>query len=527
MANSQVSYGAANVAGVSREELTNARLAYETRQAQRETIGVTLDRQAAFDRGFVDFNFFAGLAAPSVMRTQFPVFYLNLFALLTKIGMDPEAILRFALGLPRGFAKTTFLKILACWLIVYKRNQFFLVVCETAQKALDLIDGLDEMLGSPSMEAVYGNWNAAKSIDNAKRKIAFLGDRKIVLVPMGAMSSVRGLNIGNERPDCILVDDVQSRDGAMSEVQNTSLTDWFVSSLLKCLPPWGANRLVIFLGNMYPGECLLAKLRDNPEWISLITGAILDDGNSIWPELKSIKALFAEYRHDAGMGLGDIWFAEVQNDPLDANFRLLARAIPNAYDQRLIDTPPDAVFLICDPAGFRKKSDDNVISIIFVYDNNPVCIGMKGGRWDPMETVKQLLTTAIEYNACLIAIESVGYQQSLLFWVKYFMEKLSLENQIPIVEVTTNNATKIKRIQDYIAELLAGTAGMAMAARTVFSYFAGLYKLGKQNNRDDYLDCPSYSKQVMTKYPEHLIAGKNRGIGLAELPPVEDVDIGV
>ena len=119
---------------------------------------------------------------------------------------------------------------------------------------------------------------------------------------------------------------------ARSPVQNVSLIEWFVATLIKCIDNFGSNRRIIFLGNMFPGECLLKKLKDNSEWLSLITGAILSDGESLWPELKPVSVLFKEYRHDAQMGLGHIWFAEVQNDPLDSKYRLLASPLPILSD---------------------------------------------------------------------------------------------------------------------------------------------------------------------------------------------------
>ena len=137
-----------------------------------EEVVVETDLEATRARGLVDFNFFAGLCAPSLMRSLFPGFYLALFKLITQGNTDPESVLRFALGLPRGFAKTTFLKIVVCWLIVYKLNDYFLVVCSTESKALGFIADVDAMLSSPNMTQVYGDWTAAKLVDNAKLKTA-------------------------------------------------------------------------------------------------------------------------------------------------------------------------------------------------------------------------------------------------------------------------------------------------------------------------------------------------------------------
>lgn len=504
-------------------DLINARAeAKATAQAKSETFQANLDEIRA--RGAVDLNFFSGIVVPTVMRCAFPPFYCALFALLTRLNPDPEFIMRFALGLPRGFVKTTFLKILTVWLIVYERNSFVLVIGLTEAKALDFVADVDSILSSPQCEQVYGRWTANKIVDNAKRKRGYLNGRMVTLVPMGANTSVRGIQIDLDRPDLIVCDDIQDRDGALSEAQNASLIEWFTASLVKCIATYGSERTIVFLGNMFPGDCLLQILKNNPEWISLVTGAILEDGESLWPELKSQKALFREYAHDAAMGLADIWFAEVQNDPLDSKYRLLSAPIPKIYDY-LLDRQADACFLTMDPAGFRKKSDDNVISVHKVYGEVPICTRMHGGKWDPKETVRQILLTAIEEGASVVAIESVGYQQSLLFWVDYFMKKLGITG-IKIVELQSMNRAKLMRIEDYIKELLGTPAsggepqcGMGPGPRAIFTFFAGLYKIGKTQNRDDYLDCPAYQKQVMTRYSQFLVRHSDKA-ALANLPDV-------
>lgn len=499
--------------------------------AQDQEVTYQASAEEARARGAVDFNFFAGLVVPTLMRTLFPPFYLTLFNLLIALNSDPYYLMRFALGLPRGFAKTTFLKILVCWFIVYDRNHFIVIVCATESKALDFISDVDDMLASPQVEAIYGRWSASKVVDNAKRKIGFMNSKKIIMVPFGANTKVRGLNINNQRPDLIICDDIQDRDGALSPVQNATLQDWFVSSLVKSIATYGSNRMIIFLGNMYPGDCLLQMLKKNPEWTSLITGAILEDGESLWPELKPVRVLLAEFRHDEGMGLAHVWFAEVQNDPLDEKYRLLSGSLPTDWDKMVANVPDDYCFLTVDPAGFRKKSDDNVVAVHKVYDGFPICTQLVGGNWSPQETVKQILTLAITEQACVVGIEAVAYQQSLVFWVDFFVKKLNISG-LHIVELSTNNKTKLSRIQDYIKELLPtettpATSAMTSQARVLFTYYAGLYKLERSDNRDDYLDAPAYQKQLMTKY-KHLLGSRAKlASGLNSLPEVIDVDIGV
>lgn len=210
------------------------------REAHRISgVELSANIEEVYQRGAVDFNFFAGLCAPDIMRTMFPGFYLALFKLITQGNTDPEAVLKFALGLPRGFAKTTFLKIVVCWLIVYKLNDYFLVVCANEGKALAFISDVDALLSSRNMEQVYGRWSAAKIVDNAKLKVATSQGRTVYLQPAGAGSAIRGANLNMMRPDCIICDDVQSREDALSDGVNEAQKDWFTATLLKAITVFG------------------------------------------------------------------------------------------------------------------------------------------------------------------------------------------------------------------------------------------------------------------------------------------------
>lgn len=503
------------------ERSTNAREQLAVAQVEAEA-----ELEEVKARAKVDFNFYAGLMAPETMRTRYSQFYLDLFVLLTTLDDDPYNLLRFALGLPRGFVKTTFLKILTCYLIHYGYNSFVLVVCASEPKAISFIDDVDEMLSQPQIEAIYGRWTASKITDNAKLRRGVVDGRQVILQPAGAQSNtIRGSNVGHLRPDLIICDDIQTREGALSDVQNNAMIEWFTATLAKAIANYGSNRKIIFLGNMYPGNCLLAVLKQNSQWVSLVTGAILEDGESLWPELKPVRVLLDEYKHDEEMGKGHLWFAEVQNDPLDERYRLLAKPLPTDKEY-LVEYPPDATFITLDPAGFRKKSDDNVATLHAIYDGLPVVVEMQGGIWNPKETIVNTLTMAALNGVSVIGVESVGYQQSLCYWMEYFIKQLGWHH-IKVVELKTNNISKTRRIQDFIDEVQSGESYMFAKPRQVFTYYAHMYKIGSNDNRDDYLDSPAYQKQMLTNHGHLLTSATQRMANLDQLPAVIDVDIGI
>lgn len=474
---------------------------------------ISLDPIEAYNRGLVDINFFAQIAIPSVAVFDWPDFYIAVWQILVKRDdKDLGKILRFALGLPRGHAKTTFIKLLTTWLIVYDKITFALLLCANEPLAEQLLADINDILGSPNIEAIYGAWNSVLTTDSKELKKAWHHNRPVVLAAKGAGSSLRGLNIKHARPDFIFCDDLQTRENDESPAESARLLRWIVATMLKVIAPRG-NRLIIYVGNMYSYECILMKLKNNPGWTSLITGAILHNGTPLWPELHSLDELMESFYHDENLGLADLWFAEVMNDPKSRASSLLHDALPACpYEELGID--PDGVFITIDPAGFKNVSDDNVIVLHYVHDGKGLIAKTISGILKPDELIKEALLLAMTSGASLIGVEDVGYQQTLQFWIEHFMKELSITG-ISVVPLNPHGRTKEARIRQFVQELYAENYyHINPEERSKFVWQASQYKLGKKDNKDDLLDAESYGLDVRNDYWELVRNLKHSGKNL-------------
>lgn len=480
-------------------QLTNSQESTENKPF--ETIEVNADPKEAYDRGAVDFNFFAGMLIPTVMEYDFPPFYLGIFSLLKdRKPHQVGRILRFALGLPRGHAKTTFIKILIAWLIVYDKISFAVIICANDELAEELISDVNDMLSSENATLVYGNWAKQLTTDNRGLKKAQYHNRSVILAAKGAGSATRGLNIKHRRPDLVFCDDAQTKECDDSPTERLKFRKWLVATF-KIISPKG-NRLIIYVGNMYSEECVLFQLKENKSWVSLITGAIKEDGTSLWPELHPIEELMESYFHDEELGEADVWFAEVMNDPVNRATSLLSNELPT-NPQSNEEMEPDGVFLTIDPAGFRDTSDDNVICVHYVIDGKGSVADIDAGIKDPEQLIIRALQLALEHGASLIGIEEVGYQQTLLFWVRKYIVDADIHG-IEVVPLKPAGRAKEARIRLFIAELYAENYYLFSAIRAAFIWQALKYKLGKKKNKDDLLDACAYGLDVRTEY-WHLV----------------------
>jgi hypothetical protein len=460
-----------------------------------------VDRDAAYARGQIDFNFFASLMVPTIMEFAFPEFYIGIFHMLrNRTPKQIGRILRFALGLPRGHAKTTFVKILIAWLIVYDKISFAAVICANDELAEALISDVNDMLCSDNCTTIYGDWKRQLLIDNAGTKTALFHDRNIILKAKGAGSSIRGLNVKHRRPDLIFCDDAQTKECDDSPTERIKFRKWLVATF-KIIAPRG-DRLIIYVGNMYSEECLLFQFKKNSSWVSFVTGAILANGQPLWPELHSLEELMESYFHDEELGEADVWFAEVMNEPISRATSLLMDSLPaNPHNEEQIE--PDGVFITIDPAGFRKTSDDNVIVVHYVYDGKGMVADIDAGIKDPEQLIIRALELAFLHGASLIGIEDVGYQQTLLFWITKYLEAHKVTG-IDIVPLKPSGRAKEARIRLFIAELYAENYYLFSTVRAAFIWQAMKYKLGMKDNKDDLLDACAYGLDVRTQY-WHLV----------------------
>lgn len=470
-----------------------------------ETSEVVLSIEEIYARGRVDINFFASLCIPEVCVYELPVFYLGCFQLLMQ--RNPGQIgklLRFALGLPRGHAKTTFIKVLICWMIVYDEAQFVLIVCANADLAQLLLADIHDILSSDNITAVYGDWLGGLSINSADTKKSRYHNKAVSIVARGWEGGIRGINLKHARPDVIFCDDVQTKKNSESLTDSANLLSTLVGTIFKAVSPRG-NRIIIYVGNMYSDNCVLGKLKKNPYWISLVTGAILEDGQPLWPELFSLEDLMEGYYHDESLGMSHVWFAEVMNDPTSTAQNIFPHGLPDSPFEEFQLSNPDGAFITIDPAGFRKNSDDNVICVHLKLGEKSAIVETAKGIMDPEQLILKALALAVKWRCSLIGVEDTGYQMTLGFWLMRYIAQFQMHG-LAVVPLKPHGRSKESRIRLFIAELYNESYYLHdPQTRRDFTWQASTYKLGKSDNKDDLLDACAYGLDVRNEY-WHMIS---------------------
>lgn len=450
-----------------------------------------------------DLDFLSALIMPTIFEFPFPPVFKSVWEWLLAYIAEPRSFPQLALGLPRGFGKTTLLKIFLVYCVLYTDKKFILVAAATAKLAENILADVIDMLEETNIKRVFGDWRLGAEKDTQSlKKFGFRG-RSITLAAIGAEGSLRGLNIKNTRPDVMVFEDVQSRECADSEIQSTSLENWMVGTAMKAKSPHGC--MFLFIGNMYPTKhSILRKLKRNPRWVKFIAGGILADGTSLWEDLQPIKQLQAEFENDLAMGKPEIFYSEVLNDENASSNNLIDLS-------KLPEVPhsegdiPAGNFIIIDPANDKANSDAVSIGYNEIHDATPILMEVEEGRFSPGETIRRALTMALTHNCRLIVVEGNAYQYSLLYWFEFICNQMGIVG-IHCEPIYSGSRSKNARILDIFKAYAQGEIYVHDDAKAAVHLQITGFNALRRDNVDGLLDLLTYMPRVVAEFGEFVVA---------------------
>lgn len=472
----------------------------------------------------VQLDVFAGLVMPEIAVYAFPPFYQELWILCIRSFMElspDNKLFKLLLVLPRGHAKTTFIKLLVAYLIIHRLADFVMVLCASDGNAESFAKDVSSMLSHQNVRKLYGDWEAGLKEDNAAEKVGYFMGRKCILKAASILSgSVRGTQKEMKRPDVIVFDDVQTKEVAESEKKTEVVEDAIFGTALLAASPHRCG--VVYIGNSYPRNCIADKIAASGEFITLRTGAILASGESLWPELHSIASLRSSWRIAAAVGKGHLWMAEIQNQPLEQDG--VRPLLPDGDFQLTILDPgyqKIAAFVTVDPAGSNKGADDTAIGGHVVWEGMQIqLVALEAALMDPRQTIITALRMAERVQAPLIFVEAVAYQASLCFWGQEVLKELHLDHLYTFVPLQAGKASKLARIRAWVGELLGGQYCITdQETKQKILYQALVFDARKTDNRDDLLDTAAFGTVIRNHYmAEVLEASYQFGIHQDKLP---------
>ena len=486
------------------------------------------DRDQIIELAGNDMDVLAGLVIGEVATHPYPPVFLAIWQLLTSkaLTITLREYIQLAIGLPRGIGKTTVIKLFIFFLIVYTKKKYIMITAANQTKADTILADVRRLFSHPNVVALFGNVLYKCETDRSDLLIFNFKGRLITIHCLGSGGDPRGSNKGFSRPDVILSDDIQSRENAHSPTQAKTLHDWYHATLMPAKSELGC--LFVYIGNMFAtDDCLLKQFRDSHDWISFIAGALLADGQSIWEDFLPTEYIYKELNKAIRNNTTHIFFSEVLNDSAASG-----NIIFNAAKVKLLEgerlklvksdvegentfslTSPDtnvyashayqAAFIIIDPAGRKKNSNDTAIGVGVVVDGIPYLREYISKVMTPLETITTALEFAMLYGCSAIVAEAYAYQESLLFWFDYVCKLYGILG-FTFLPITKGGQSKNGAITNMFTQLQNGEVGMyKYLFAEILTYILRFNPLSN-TNKDDVLDLLVYLPIVQLRYPSEI-----------------------
>lgn len=498
-----------------------------SRVAEEDTISsAAYEQSQVHEAAKTSLDFLAALLAPTMVKYLFPPVFISAWNWLIGYIHKPRDFSKLALGLPRGFGKTTFIKFFICYTILFTSRRYIMVISATEKHAINIITDVCTMLANSNILSVFGDYRVGLTTDTQAFKVFGYRGRTIMLEAIGKGGAVRGTNRDNERPDLMIFEDIQTREEADSQTVSESIEQWMIGTAMKAKSPSGC--LYIFVANMYPTKwSILRKLKANPSWTKFIVGGILNDGSSLWEELQPIEQLMEEFQADLNSGHPEIFYAEVLNDEnANANTNIDLSKLPEyPFDEAEISLGD---YIIIDPSNDKVNSDYVSIGHFRIFSRPkgpvPVLMNLIEDRLSPGDTIRKAFTMAFENNCSLIAVESNAYQYSLLYWFNFIAAQLEIIG-IECVPIYSGSLSKVTRILNMFKEYAAGDIFVHESCKTAVHYQISQFKPLKRDNTDGLLDLLTYSPRVIAEYGDFIAMQApiaSQELGSAKVMNLED-----
>ena len=304
------------------------------------------------------------LSTRTTARTLFPdrfnlPFYKihdPLFAVL-----DDPTIQRFVITAPRGFGKTSIMNLAyPSKKILFNEKKFIVPISNSATQALMQSENLKrELLTNNIVKKIFGPMKSETPFD-AFTKDMWVTSGGTMVFPRGSGQQVRGILYGDNRPDLILGDDLESTECVKSEEQRKKMKEWWYGDVMGATARNRNDWQIGVMGTILHEDSLLANLMEDPNWVHLNIELCDDNYNSLWPDFISseeIKKMADTYR---SQGMLDTFFREFRNMAISTEDPTFSKSYFRYYEETRDMNKSDAIenVVIVDPAKTVKKSAD-------------------------------------------------------------------------------------------------------------------------------------------------------------------------
>lgn len=355
--------------------------------------------------------------------------------------------------MPRGYSKSTISKIFIIKKIVYDEEPVIVYVGNTMTDAqLHFASIKSELENNSDLIDIYGDLTPTGK--KKRRKWSdkhFETSNGVSCIARGAGKG-RGININNQRPTLIIMDDIEDDESVRNPQRREKTEQWVDQVMIPSLDP---NRgRIKWIGTVLHTACIVLKKYN--QWGGIFRKAI-ENGQSTWASRFSILKLDEIRKKIGTRGFSQ----EYLNNPTNEDMAIMdAQWIDSNTFVALTDEDKRLMryVIVIDPqSGESDLADEYCITVIgwVPKDKHRYVLYQKSGRTGVTNQAKYLIETWLTYpTALVVGIEKILAQtalyQTVLAWKsgQIKIEGITTKNKnIPAKAIDPKGKNKVDRLK--------------------------------------------------------------------------------
>lgn len=333
-----------------------------------------------------------------------------------------------ALGAPRGHGKTTLIGLgYASWLTVTRRVRYLVFISSNSDKATDFIEPLkDALQENPRLRFLYPWIDAEKVVTQGRNRMDMfdVADRTRIKAT-GFDTNIRGLSYKNQRPDLILLDDIEDDD----RVRNPRLRRQDERKInQRILPATSRDGSVKMIGTVLHRDSLLVKKVE--QWDGRIYQARGTDGTPLWPAMFDDEALQRKEKE-----MGSLAFKqEYMNDPTQSEDSIIkAEMFEAALDDSVsheglsVDRYDTAVLGVDFAYGEKQVNDKTAIIGLGEYADGSYDVFLQK-TYRGLSTTEQF--SRLDYMCNRLGVDDVALEKNSIHMMSKELRDYSFPYQL-------------------------------------------------------------------------------------------------
>ena len=344
---------------------------------------------------------------------------------------------KYALAAPRGFAKSTHCaKLFPLWCLVKEAKRFVVLISDALELAelhleaikVELEANANLRLDFPQICGIGSPWRIGE----------FKANNGCYFKAFGAGKRLRGMSFGTERPDLVILDDLENNTNVRSRPQRDRLEQWLDTAVLN-LGSVEGDLDVLFIGSILHRDSVLARKLKLKFWNPNVFRALesMPTRMDLWEKYSQIyrtgglakaETFFRKHRKPLEKGAKLLWPAmdlqflmqkraenpkafaqEMQNNPL-LEAQTFSEERMHFYNPNLLPTGLKT-FIHCDPAGDGHASHSLTSFTVLGMDEKErkgYVLESLNQKMGSKKIVKTLIDLAKQYRPKQITFETNG-----------------------------------------------------------------------------------------------------------------------